>query len=111
VRRQQDAMGLRAVPCGESRRLHVRRLARRHPIGLEYGASFYLGRVRFFLVRSRIDGFALSIGDAPWVPHQVQNAYDAALSSSLNFKLFVSFNMSEFQDPTQVRRLPFIGQC
>ncbi|KAI0061704.1 glycoside hydrolase [Artomyces pyxidatus] len=41
-----------------------------------------------------IDGFALNIGSDSWQPARVADAYQAALQSGLDFKLFISFDMS-----------------
>jgi len=43
---------------------------------------------------SGIDGFALNIGSDVWEPARVSDAYAAALQSGLNFKLFLSLDMS-----------------
>ncbi|KAG9017302.1 hypothetical protein FRB93_007415 [Tulasnella sp. JGI-2019a] len=44
-----------------------------------------------------IDGFALNMGIDDWQPARMQNAYDAAAAlsaSGINFKMFVSFDMT-----------------
>ncbi|KAG8214499.1 glycoside hydrolase family 71 protein [Butyriboletus roseoflavus] len=41
-----------------------------------------------------IDGFALNVGSDSWESQQVANAYQAALQSGTNFKLFLSFDMT-----------------
>ncbi|KAJ3740091.1 glycoside hydrolase family 71 protein [Lentinula detonsa] len=43
---------------------------------------------------SGIDGFALNIGSDDWQPARVADAYAAATNSSLNFKIFLSLDMS-----------------
>ncbi|KDQ62413.1 glycoside hydrolase family 71 protein [Jaapia argillacea MUCL 33604] len=43
---------------------------------------------------SGIDGFALNVGSDSWQPARVADAYQAALQSGLDFKLFLSFDMS-----------------
>ena len=50
---------------------------------------------------NRFDGFALNIGTDVWTPAQVEMAYAAALASGLSFRLFISFDMSQFVDETQ----------
>ncbi|EDR13362.1 glycoside hydrolase family 71 protein [Laccaria bicolor S238N-H82] len=43
---------------------------------------------------SGIDGFALNMGSDDWEPARVADAYQAALQSGLDFKLFLSLDMS-----------------
>ncbi|KAK2465337.1 hypothetical protein APHAL10511_002691 [Amanita phalloides] len=43
-----------------------------------------------------IDGFALNMGRDDWQTSRVADAYDAALQSKLDFKLFISLDMSSF---------------
>ncbi|KAF9070679.1 glycoside hydrolase [Rhodocollybia butyracea] len=43
---------------------------------------------------SGIDGFALNMGSDSWQPARVADAYAAAQNSSLNFKMFLSLDMS-----------------
>ncbi|TFY60494.1 hypothetical protein EVJ58_g5116 [Rhodofomes roseus] len=45
---------------------------------------------------SGLDGFALNVGSESWEPTQVANAYQAAKNLGLDFKLFVSLDMSSF---------------
>ncbi|KAF5332414.1 hypothetical protein D9758_015098 [Tetrapyrgos nigripes] len=44
--------------------------------------------------KHNIDGFALNIGTDSWQPDCVADAYQAALQSGLDFKLFLSLDMS-----------------
>ncbi|KAI0269826.1 glycoside hydrolase [Gloeopeniophorella convolvens] len=41
-----------------------------------------------------IDGFALNVGSDSWQPDRVADAYQASLQSDLDFKLFISLDMS-----------------
>ncbi|CAA7261571.1 unnamed protein product [Cyclocybe aegerita] len=43
-----------------------------------------------------IDGFALNMGRDEWQPARVADAYEAAKRSGLDFKLFLSLDMSSF---------------
>ncbi|KAF8798939.1 glycoside hydrolase family 71 protein [Phlegmacium glaucopus] len=54
-----------------------------------------------------IDGFALNMGTDSWEPARVADAYDAAKQSGLDFKLFLSLDMSSFpcNSPTDARTL------
>ncbi|KIM43198.1 glycoside hydrolase family 71 protein [Hebeloma cylindrosporum] len=45
---------------------------------------------------SGIDGFALNMGTDDWQPARVADAYEAAKQSGLDFKLFISLDMSSF---------------
>ncbi|KAH9480429.1 Glucan endo-1,3-alpha-glucosidase agn1 [Psilocybe cubensis] len=45
---------------------------------------------------SGIDGFALNMGIDDWQPDRVSDAYTAAHQSNLDFKLFLSLDMSSF---------------
>ncbi|KDR82870.1 hypothetical protein GALMADRAFT_58253 [Galerina marginata CBS 339.88] len=45
---------------------------------------------------SGIDGFALNMGRDDWQPARVADAYEAAKQSNLDFKLFLSLDMSSF---------------
>ncbi|KAG5639210.1 hypothetical protein H0H81_005689 [Sphagnurus paluster] len=49
---------------------------------------------------SGIDGFALNMGIDEWQPDRVSDAYEAALQSELDFKLFISLDMSSFPGAT-----------
>ena len=44
--------------------------------------------------QSGIDAFALNVGTNEWEPDQVDNAYQAAKDSGLDFMLFLSFDMT-----------------
>jgi glucan endo-1,3-alpha-glucosidase len=44
--------------------------------------------------QSGIDGFALNMGQDDWQPARVADAYQAALQSGLDFKLFLSLDMT-----------------
>ncbi|KAI0753268.1 glycoside hydrolase [Daedaleopsis nitida] len=48
-----------------------------------------------------IDGFALNVGNDPYTPQQVENAYQAAEGLGSDFKLFISFDMSPGCFPCQ----------
>ncbi|KAJ3805324.1 glycoside hydrolase [Lentinula aff. lateritia] len=59
---------------------------------------------------SGIDGFALNMGSDDWQPARVADAYAAAQTSSLNFKMFLSLDMSVLpcltaNDATSLRTL------
>ncbi|GLB38313.1 putative glycosyl hydrolase family 71 [Lyophyllum shimeji] len=43
---------------------------------------------------SGIDGFALNIGKDSWQPDRISDAYEAASRSGLDFKLFISLDMT-----------------
>ncbi|KAG5648432.1 hypothetical protein DXG03_005006 [Asterophora parasitica] len=49
---------------------------------------------------SGIDGFALNMGRDEWQPSRVADAYEAALQSGLDFKLFLSLDMASFPSAT-----------
>ncbi|KAF5357629.1 hypothetical protein D9758_007525 [Tetrapyrgos nigripes] len=57
--------------------------------------------------KHNIDGFALNIGIDPWQPDRVADAYQAALQSGLDFKLFLSLDMSSLPcaSPTDAQAL------
>ncbi|TFK74888.1 hypothetical protein BDN72DRAFT_759041 [Pluteus cervinus] len=59
---------------------------------------------------SGIDGFALNMGIDDWQPARVADAFNAALQSGLDFKLFLSLDMSSLlcaspQDAQSLRNL------
>ncbi|TFK40779.1 glycoside hydrolase family 71 protein [Crucibulum laeve] len=54
-----------------------------------------------------IDGFALNVGVDEWQPARVADAYQAALQSGLDFKLFLSLDMTSLPcaSPTDAQNL------
>ena len=64
------------------------------PVDCEREGTFLLAETPNVIPVTSSDGFALNVGLEDWQVDRVQDCYNAAQSTGLPFKLFISFDMT-----------------
>ena len=64
------------------------------PVDCEREGTFLLAETPNVIPVTSSDGFALNVGLEDWQVDRVHDCYNAAQSTGLPFKLFISFDMT-----------------